>query len=494
MVPLSGLDQLLASTLRRSRDAILVAAAPAPPPQILFVNKALLRLTGFAPGELEGKTITLLFGAGEDARGPERLGKALAASRAATVTLSGRRRDGADYDLELDAVPLGEGHWAFTFRDVTARRRAEEAAAATRQELEALVAERTAALEATHERLRSQDRLASIGTLAAGLGHDMGNLLLPLLCRLDSLEAADLPAGAREDLKGIRQSVDYLRELSGGLRLFALDPDDPSASAASTPLPAWWAQVRPMLAKALPSGVELLGSFGAALPALAVPSHSLTQAVLNLVVNAGDALPGGGVIRAHAEALPDGRFVRIRVTDSGVGMSDEVKRHALEPFFTTKKRSLSTGLGLSLVRGVAKAAGGSVEIRSQLGAGTTVTLTLPVAQEAAPVPERLATLSLEDPRIAALVALLLDSAGIRVEAGRPGEPGEGTLWVTRHDASTLEAARRFLEQDSGRRVVALADRPATSSLPGLHLLDAGAGLESLRRSLEQVVSDLHCNG
>ncbi|MGQ0615182.1 MAG: two-component system sensor histidine kinase NtrB [Planctomycetaceae bacterium] len=486
---MTGLDSLLASSLRRSSDAILVAAAPAPPPQILFVNKALLRLTGFRLGELQGKTISLLFGAGEDARAAERLEKALRAGRAATVALSGRRSGAPDYDLELDAVPLGEGHWAFTFRDVTERRRAGAAAAATRQELEALVAERTAALEATHERLRSQDRLASIGTLAAGLGHDMGNLLLPLLCRLDSLEAADLPPAAREDLKGVRQSVNFLRELSGGLRLFALDPDDPSASAASTPLAAWWAQVRPMLEKALPAGVDLQGKFASALPAVAVPSHSLTQAVLNLVVNAGDALPGGGVIRAHAEALADGRFVRVCVTDSGVGMSDEVKRHALEPFFTTKKRSLSTGLGLSLVRGVAKAAGGSVEIRSQLGAGTTVTLTLPVADEAAPAPERLATLSLEDARISALVALLLDSAGIRVEAGRPGEPGQGALWVTRHDAATLEAAKRFLAQDSGRRVVALADRPAAPSLPGLHILDAGAGLESLRQALERVVSD-----
>jgi signal transduction histidine kinase len=493
-----GLAATLARAVRRSPDAVVVIsvpasfleggrprrrAAPAPLPRIVFGNDAFRALAGGGRRAAAGGALDLFD--------PEALRRALRARGPTELAL--RRGDGREVAVEAGVARLSRGRFALALRDVTERRKREQAVAANREELERLVRERTAALEASHERLRSTDRLASIGTLAAGLGHDMGNILLPLICRLDLLEAANLPEAARENLRGIRQSVNYLRELSQGLRLFALDPDDPHASTGVTEIAPWWEQVRTLFAKALPQNIELRAEFEGRLPPVAVPTHSLTQAVLNLVANAGDAIPEGGVVRVWARALEDGRFVKLGVTDTGVGMSAEVRRHALEPFFTTKRRSLSTGLGLSIVHGVVKSVGGSVDIESRLGAGTTVTLLLPAADAAPrgaqpPASARLATLSLPDGRERAIVSVLLQSAGVRVEEAEA--PGASGLWVVRYSEDAVDRARRFLAESPSRRVVLLASEPKPLDLPRAVVVDGAAGLAGLRDTLRSVVTEM----
>src|SRR5690606_29843934 len=159
-----------------------------------------------------------------------------------------------------------------------------------RDRLEELVQERTAELQASHERLRLAERMASIGTLATGLGHDMGNLLLPIRCRLDAMEARQLPPGFREDIEAIRQSAEYLQQLTNGLRLLALDPDEATASGGRTDLSAWWRDVVALFKNALPKHVGLNLRIPPGLPHAALAPHRLTQAVLNLVNNAGEAL------------------------------------------------------------------------------------------------------------------------------------------------------------------------------------------------------------
>ncbi len=366
-----------------------------------------------------------------------------------------------------------------------------------RRHLEGLVRERTTKLESYYEQLRQAERLASIGTLAAGLGHDMKNVLLPVFCRLDALERGPLSAEAKGEVAEVRRSLDYLRQLSHGLRLFALNPEDPDASDDVTRLDLWWEEVGPLLIRALPKEVEFKHDLPSSLPAVRVPQHRLSQAVLNLVVNAGEATDGRGRVRLWAEAAEGGCSVRLGVTDDGHGMSRDVQRHALEPFFTTQTRGLSTGLGLSLVHGVAKSAGGSVQIDSAAGRGTTVLLTLPAVEEApraandAAAPDdgpRVATVSLKDRRIAAFVSTLLRSAGFVVRADE--QPGQSLLWITAARAKFLPDALSFLERNPNRRVIVLGKPPGAESWPRLSYVESPLDLEGLRQSLRQLVHEL----
>ena len=163
--------------------------------------------------------------------------------------------------------------------------------------LEALVDERTEELEESLERLRLTDRLASIGSLAAGLGHDMNNVLFPVRCWLDALGEADLDESSQAELASIRQSVEYLQQLSDGLRLLALDPEQDGAEPGATDLQAWWDDVRPLFLSALPKEATLEGEIAILLPPVGLARHQLTQAVFNLVVNAGAAIADGGTVR-----------------------------------------------------------------------------------------------------------------------------------------------------------------------------------------------------
>lgn len=157
-------------------------------------------------------------------------------------------------------------------------------------------------------------------------------------------------------------------------------------------------------------------------------AHSLTQAVLNLIVNAGEAIAKGrrGLICVGAARDGDGSRVVVSVRDNGRGMSQEVKRRACDVFFTTKTRGLGTGLGLAMVRRVAEQAGGSVAIESAPGKGTKVAITLATIVES-PRPRAGAVISEGDGRRAAMVRHVLEGAGVGVVAG--GDAAGAGLWV-----------------------------------------------------------------
>jgi len=375
------------------------------------------------------------------------------------------------------------------------RKRVEAELAEHRQHLETVVARRTAQLDKSHERLRLAERLASVGTLAAGLGHDLGNTILPVLCRLDALAAQDLPDSAREDVAAVRHAVEYLRQLSQGLRHFALDRDGEHRAGGVTRLPEWWKQASPLLRTAMPKRVRLESSLAGDLPPVALPPNKLSQAVLNLVANAAEAIEGEGVVRVEAARAGEG-MLRLSVADNGRGMTPEARRHAIEPFYTTKTRGLSTGLGLAIVHGVAKGAGGDVEIDSSPGEGTTVHLTLPTAYAPRPkekpeggepaAPFSVVGISLADRRMAAYASLLVRSAGLEPRTCPPGEPGKCRIWIAEPGAATTDAARQFLDEDARRRVVLFGESSGRSR-PGFHLVDRRGGPDAMRRGLREVV-------
>jgi len=274
---------------------------------------------------------------------------------------------------------------AMVVADVSQRRALQEVFEHGQEELRRLVEERTAELEAAHLRLRLADRMAAVGTLGAGLGHDMNNVLLPVRAHLNAIARDAEAAGHGEHLEAIRRSLAYMQQLADGLHFIALDPERENAQD-STELTRWWSDVGPILRNAVSGAVSLECELPADLPPVAVPPHRLTQAVLNLVVNAGEAVrgedgTGEGTVRVWARPAPEPDRLHVGVSDDGPGMTAEVARRAGSLYFTTKSRRMGTGLGLALVRMVAERAGGTMDIRSEPGVGTSVVLSLPVTDE-----------------------------------------------------------------------------------------------------------------
>ncbi len=372
--------------------------------------------------------------------------------------------------------------------DVTDQEEARETLARSREELELSVRERTAALERTHEQLRLSERMASLGTLSAGLGHDMGNLLLPVRLRLDALRSSPLPDEIREDIDAIASCAEYLQRLAAGLRLFTLDPADNEASEGVTRVDHWWAEVQTFLKNALPAGVSLSADFSKATPVLGVPRHQLTQAIFNLVQNAGDAMRARGRGAVQLRLAPAGAgWAELCVIDNGPGMSEDVRLRCLEPFFSTKTRKLSTGLGLALVQGVIKSVKGQIAVQSAPGQGTRFTLSLPTPATLTPTTAPgLAVVSVQDPRRSAFIVSVLNGAGM---ATRPiaGEqvPRDADLWVA-DDASG--GILEFLESGPRHVAVLFSSRRDVPTHPRLRAVDSSALATTIRRELEEALS------
>ena len=248
-------------------------------------------------------------------------------------------------------------------------------------QLEAAVAARTAELRRSHELLVRQERLSALGTMAAGVAHDFNNALTLISgygeLALHQLQGRDHPHPAAAMLTALLAATQNAADTVGRLRDFGR-PADPDAvrlpvclnavarEAVETTRPRWSARQ---------PGVDVRLELPPALPRFPGDVGELRDAVTNLVFNAVDALPAGGTVTVRTYAR-DGSDVVLEVSDNGVGMDDETLRRCLEPFFTTKG-DRGTGLGLAMVYGAVQRHGGTVEVASQPGRGTTFRLRLP---------------------------------------------------------------------------------------------------------------------
>ncbi|HVZ93393.1 MAG TPA: PAS domain-containing sensor histidine kinase [Phycisphaerales bacterium] len=422
------------------------------------------------------------------------------------------RKDGSLVPIELcvsraDVPGSGPPLFVGIIRDMSAFAAAERSRDEERVRSQQLLAEQTSALQQANTRLRMADRMASIGTLAAGLGHDMNNVLLPVRARLNALrssgQAGNLSKGDSKHVEEIQKSVAYLQQLADGLHFLALDPDteeDTRGGGGATDLKQWWSQAGALLSKAVPKHVRVTASFPDDLPHVAVAPHGLTQAVLNLVVNAGEAIPPPserkrkqGSVRISAEHVRGdaGQWIHIVVSDNGTGMTEEIQRRAFEMFFTTKPRGLGTGLGLALVRKVIERAGGRIGIESEAGKGTTVVMIVPLARAETGdgAPQVSAFISLQDGRAAGLIRHLLESSGAHVLA----QDADSTrIWVLDPVATDVEAARNWCRRRPNGRLV-LFGRPTAKSAgswAALHSIqiDAPEDLNAVRAALHAALS------
>ena len=306
---------------------------------------------------------------------------------------------------------------------------------AHRERLEHLVEERTRELEESLRRLSLSERMAALGTLSAGLGHDMANILVPMRMSLSNLERSELSEARREDVQVLARSSDYLKSLAVGLRMLSLDPEDVTRDAR-TELAQWWSDAATIFKAILPRTIELNAEGLESAPAIAMPAHALTQAVFNLIQNAGDAMKDRGGGRVWVRCVVRGKQVVLSVQDDGPGMTREVVARCMEPFFTTKTRGRGTGLGLAIVYRVLQRFGGSVEVESELGKGTQFRLLLP-ALEANAGGSVLGVLRVQDARTRAVASALLTGRGARIAEGMPTN-GDAAVLITDGSASAGE--------------------------------------------------------
>jgi signal transduction histidine kinase/ActR/RegA family two-component response regulator len=358
------------------------------------------------------------------------------------------RVDGSSFPAEVAAAPFGPAEALVVVRDIGERRRAEA---------------QRAALE---ERLRQSEKLEALGTLAGGVAHDFNNVLAAILGHAEAL-AAELPPDApgREDAVQIATAA---RRAKGVVQQILAFARRRPTEARPVDVAAAVREELPLVRAAMPAHLEIaLRLDPDAGSVRADPTH-LHQILLNLSANARDAMQDGGgrlgieVSRADAgtegapPGLPPGSYVRLAVSDTGVGMDASTRARAFEPYFTTKPVGAGSGLGLSVVHGTALSLGGAVALDSEPGRGTTVSVWLPRLEGAA-ASERPAApaaragsgrvlLVDDDPPVARAIARMLESLGYEVTTC-----GDG--------ASALERFRA----DPGRFDAVVTDQ----TLPGL---------------------------
>jgi PAS domain S-box-containing protein len=291
----------------------------------------------------------------------------------------GLRKDGSEFPLDIAVSPLGTGEGTTAIvvvRDLSEakefeRRRDEELARATRE-----------------AQIAQSRRLESLGQLAGGVAHDFNNLLGVILNYAEFV-ADELEEGttAHTDVVEIRRAAQRATDLTRQLLIF-------SRREVVKPTPVDLNEVvrdvERLLRRTLGEHVELIVDPGPGVPAVLADPGQIEQVLVNLAVNARDAMPDGGRLRIdtrevaldgdllqeHPELSP-GRYVRLTVADDGVGMEPEIAARAFEPFFSTKRKGEGTGLGLATVYGIVTGAGGQISVDTEPGKGTVFHVHLP---------------------------------------------------------------------------------------------------------------------
>ncbi len=345
---------------------------------LLAWNSAFCRLTGYTDAELRGQRFSTLLSTPEH----ERVMLAEVSAqvqkgdpRYRDVVSRLRRKDGREVLISWTGyVELRHPMRSFNMaRDLTAILEAEESN--RRREAQ----------------LQQAQRLESLGVMAGGLAHDFNNLIAVVLAGLDlvSRQVTDRPSALRQ-LTRMRSAMERSAQLVAQLLAFGRRQVTQRESLDVNQLIE---DRLALLRGAIPADIAVELSLGAARPAFADPSQ-LEQALMNLVVNALDAMPAGGRLEiatsnrdlppaeAAAHRVEPGLYVSLTVRDSGPGMSEEVRERIFDPFFTTKPVGQGTGLGLASTYGILTAHGGAVRVETALGKGTTFELLVPVSAAA----------------------------------------------------------------------------------------------------------------
>ena len=344
-------------------------------------NTGAEHLFGYSRREMTGSNISTVFLPGQSGVLAAFL-EGVRAGERVEAEASCLRDDNTLVEVAYTLSPVRDASGTMTgaaavARDVTGRNRAE----ADRRALE--------------HRLRQSERLESLGQLAAGITHDYNNLLAAITSYAEFAAQATEKPEVRADVQQIQAAAERAARLTRQLLIFARQEP---AESQPLDLNAVVEDIHNLLSRSIGAHVELAVDPAVGLPAIQADRGQIEQVLLNLAINARDAMPGGGTLtirtglaeldQAYADAHPGtrpGRYVQLTVADTGTGMSAEVASLIFDPFFTTKPPGQGTGLGLSTVYGIIAQAGGSMRVDSAEGVGTTFCLYFPAARAAIPL-------------------------------------------------------------------------------------------------------------
>ncbi|MDZ4372833.1 MAG: PAS domain S-box protein [Phenylobacterium sp.] len=350
---------------RNSGDLMLVAGFDG---RIIATNPAWEVVLGWTERELAGRSF-LDFVHPDDLAASQSESSRLSATGEDTLHFHNRyRRKAGDWIWLSWAVSSKAGRFYAVARDITAERAQAQA------------------LAVAQEALRHSQKMEAMGSLTGGVAHDFNNLLTPIIGSLDILQRRGL-GGEREhrQINYALQSAERARILVQRLLAFARrQPLQPAPVDLETLVQGMIQLIGSTLGPQIRVTVEVAPE----LPNALADPNQLEMALLNLAVNARDAMPEGGALTITAAeasppastALPAGRYVCLAVTDTGAGMEPGIVARAIEPFFSTKGVGRGTGLGLSMVHGLASQLGGALGIQSRPGQGTTIEVWLPATQ------------------------------------------------------------------------------------------------------------------
>lgn len=413
----------------------------------------------------------------------------------AGLQLSARRKDGTTFPAEISLSAVREEPGSFlvlaSVRDVTER-------------IEQAAERQRAALEAQRER---SHRLESLGELAGGIAHDFNNVLGVILNYTALLARRATDPTAAGDLGEIRAAAERGAALTRQLLTFARrDVANPTPVDVNDVVRS----VVGMLERTLGEGIELRLELAPAPLVAVIDRQQLEQIVMNLAINARDAMPGGGRITIVTERLDQALDIALRLTDTGEGMPTDVVARAFEPFFTTKPHGRGTGLGLATVYGIVRQNDGEVRIDSKVGGGTTVSIALRSAVDTAPRhdvsrddplggSERI--LLVEDEKALRIAtARILAGHGYEVIAASDGvealeffeEDPDIDVVVTDIAMPRMrgdELARRITARRPGTRVIMITGYNSGETSTTGRLLAKPVGEEELLRAIRKVVDD-----
>lgn len=351
---------------------------------IIFANPAFLAMTGYTPEELIGRNCRFLQGPETDPDTVSQVRQAIAEQREYATEILNYRKNGSTFWNALFVSPVrntaGELVYYFASQlDVSRRRDAEEA-------------------------LGQAQKMEALGQLTGGIAHDFNNLLQVIVGYVDILAAGlEKPDADRARLgratDNIRQAAERATTLTQQLLAFARKQ---RLDGRSVNLNTLIEGMREMITRSVGDAVQVEFDLAENLWNCRVDPTQAEVAILNVLINARDAMTGGGTVRITTAnrtvtvntdrdigPLREGRYASIAVSDTGTGMPPAVLARVMDPFFTTKEEGKGTGLGLSMVYGFAKQSGGAAQIESSVGAGTTVSLSFPAIEGEQAMPAKI---------------------------------------------------------------------------------------------------------